>query len=122
MDQRKAQLKTLKKAYKRAKRKSLGLWKCLAVLFLIVALLAAFVLFVPLVPTLLLVSFLPIELVRSLAENIWILYLMFGVGLVLFIEAALIAKVEKKKLKKTAAYLDYRTMKLTLKAEKEATK
>ena len=39
MDERKAQLKALKKAYKKAKRKHVTLWKTLGILFLVVAIL-----------------------------------------------------------------------------------
>ena len=39
MDERKAQLKTLKKAYKKAKRKHVTLWKTLGILFLVFAIL-----------------------------------------------------------------------------------
>ena len=39
MDERKAQLKALKKAYKKAKRKNVSLWKTLGILFLVFAIL-----------------------------------------------------------------------------------
>ncbi len=110
MDQRKEQLKALKKAYTRKKRKSVGIWRLLAVIFLLLSLIAACILFVPLVPVMLLVLLLPEAATAFLADNLWLFSAVLGGSSVLFVLFSIVAGCRKRKVKKSSEYLDYRTL------------
>ena len=131
MDDRKLQLKQLKKASKREKRRYVTGWKFLAVLFLILAILSAVAVaalvayeeLLKLVETSeLLAAIRPhmdeILRVRRLIPDNWVV-LAAAVLWVLYLIAAILWNRGKKKWKKTEAYLDYLTMKNTLKQEKK---
>ena len=99
MDERKAQLKMLKKAYKRAKRKHVTLWKILGILFLIAAVVfSASVMFHRMYPL-----FMKARMLAAAAA-----WLLFAV-------AAILWACGNRKFKKTAGFLDYQTMKRAIK-------
>lgn len=100
MDDRKLQLKQLKKTANKIKRKYVTAWKVMAFLFLFAA--------VALSVEHVFVKFLPCMT----------LYVIAGL-LLLFLITLIPWGVGKKKWKKTVEYLDYRTMKNTLRQEKK---
>ena len=100
MDDRKLQLKQLRKTAKKIKRRYVTAWKVLAVIFLIAA--------VALGIEHVFVKFLPC----------WTLYVIAEL-LLLFLVVLIPWGIGKKKWKKTVEYLDYRTMKNTLRQEKK---
>ena len=118
MDQRKEELKRLKKIYNRKRRKCVGIWKAFAVVFLLIALVAAFVQFVPLLPAVILVLALPAFVGDFLVAYAWIIPVSLGASGVLFLMFAILALWGKGKLRRSKEFLDYRTMKTILKAKK----
>ena len=119
MDQRKEELKRLKKLYKRKKRKSVGVWSALAIAFLLIALVAAFVQFVPLLPAIMILLLFPAYVGDFLFANVWLIPASLGLSTVLFLLFAILAAIGRKRLKRSKEFFDYRTLKTTLKAEKE---
>ena len=98
MNERKAQLKSLKKAYNRAKRKHVTFWKIFGILFLLAAVvLSAGAFWVREQPL-----FMKAAVAAAAA---WMLFLIFWI---FWIRG-------NGKFKKTAGYLDYRTMKRAMK-------
>ena len=100
MDDRKLQLKQLRKTANKVKRKYVTFWKVMAIIFLLAA--------IGLGVEHVFVKFLPC----------WTLYVIAGL-LLLFLITLIPWGVGKKKWKKTVEYLDYRTMKNTLRQEKK---
>ena len=131
MDDRKLQLKQLKKASKREKRRHVTFWKFLAVLLLILAVLstvavAVLIAFEEILKMVEICECLAVVrpymdealAVRRLIPDNWAA-LAAAVLWVLYLIAAILHSYGKKKWKKTEAYLDYMTMKNTLKQEKK---
>lgn len=115
MDQREMELKALKKAYRRTMRSYAGVWNVCAVVFLLLGLAAG------------VLCLCPGELcgdMRAFLLHIGVdaLLLQGAAALcaALFLLFALVSRAEKRKVKRSSVYLDYQTMKNTLKAEKQA--
>ena len=100
MDDRKLQLKQLRKIANKQKRKYVTAWKVLTIIFLLAAM--------GLVAEHVFVKFLPCYAIHGAAA-----------ALALSLIALILWGVGKKKWKKTIEYLDYRTMKNTLRQEKK---
>lgn len=120
MDQRKIQLKEWKKAYKRAKCRATWYWKLLfAFSFLCAIVLLAVKFFADKFA-----GYLPGFVKVFLAQS-WSSLAIWGavgvMGLLLLLSVIRWA-VKKKRLKKHEAFLNYRTMRYALKAEKELQK
>ena len=119
MDQRKEELKRLRKRYRSKKAGCVGVWRVIAIIFLLTALVAGAALLAPLLPE---AAVIPPELayvLQFLSAQPWLLPAVAAGGTALFILFAVIAGCNHKKLKKSREFLDYRTLKTTLKAEKE---
>ena len=117
MDQRAAELKALKKAYKRMKRKYVAVWKVCAVIFLLLAAGIGLISVWQGYPLADMAAFL-----ESLGIDALVLQGAAAGCAALFLLFWVIAGLEKRKTKKRSEYLDYQTMKNTLKAEREAMK
>ena len=124
MDERKLRLKQLKKASRKENCRYTALWKTLCVLLLLLALVAAVAVLAVKLPELpgitslwTLVGEAPVKpLIMSLelplmavAAALWVLHIV----------TAALCCAGRKKWKKTESYLDYRTLKNTLKQEKK---
>lgn len=100
MDDRKLQLKQLKKIANKAKRKYVTAWKVMAIVFLLIAAaLGVEHVFIKFLPCITLYA------IAALLALFLLTLIPWGVG--------------KKKWKKTVEYLDYKTMKNTLRQEKK---
>ena len=99
MDERKAQLKMLKKAYKRAKRKRVTLWKILTMLFFVAAV----------------VFTASVVLHRGYALYMKARLLSAAGAWLLFVVTLILWGRGNCKFRKTAGYLDYQTMKRAIK-------
>jgi len=125
MDQHKQELKSLKKASMRAKRKKTGLWKTLALISLIAGLLYAgaslfeTAVFAPAVrqwcQQMLGITLQPLQ--PRLIQMFWLLSGVFGL---LFVGLLIPWSRGNRRWKRSREYLDYQTIKRTLQAEKEA--
>ena len=119
MDQRKEELKRLRKGYRRRKAGCVGVLRAIAIVFLLTALAAGAVLLVPLLPKAVVIPPELADVLQFLAAQPWLLPAVATGGTALFFLFAVIAAYNHKKLKKSREFLDYRTLKTTLKAEKE---
>ena len=131
MDERKLRLKQLKKERKKEKRRYVTLWKFFAVLFLILAILFS--------AAIVAVKLFSETAVAAAVGKIWdviaekcricaqfcpsaenaVMGIAAAVLWVLHIVAAALWSRGKKKWKKSDAYLSYKTLKSTIKQEKE---
>ena len=118
MDERKQEVKRLRVTGKRIKRKYVTAWKTLAIIMMVLALL-----FVP--------QSLAPQLCSSIAQVFarWdegaLLWLCRGIAAASLVLLAVFAGLwgrGKRKWQKTQEYLEYQTLKRTLKAEKEEAK
>ena len=117
MDERKEQLKVLKKAYRKEKARKLGVWKWLFALSVIFAAALLALKFAPVWVLLYLPSVITEKLMTPLFAPIC--YLSLGVLGIIFLLSVIFWAVNVKRLKKTEAFLNYRTMRSALKAEKQ---
>ena len=142
MDARKEELKYLKKECRHGKREYYTHWKVTGIFLLIVAMLCACVTAMaelkdcqPVADMIAKIS----ELIQSLETklgidlsglNIWwsdgrlatLCKMVLGSALVLFVIAAVLWGRGKRRWKRSDGYLDFRTLKTTLKAERQAAK
>ena len=117
MQQQNTEFKALKKAYKRAKRAHIGAWKCLGILLILLAAAGGILAVAP-------------EQYVGIATSFLLLYGVDGrilsFGAAVCAVAALLCvigcAVQKKRLKQTVHYLNYRSMRNYLKAQKEMLK
>ena len=118
MDERKQEVRRLRVTGKRIKRKYVMAWKTLAIIMMVLALI-----------------FVPQSLAPQLCSNIaqvfagwdegamlWLCRSIAAASLVLFAVFAVLWGRGKRKWQKTQEYLEYQTLKRTLKAEKEEAK
>lgn len=133
MDRRVEELKYLKKAYRREKRTATALWKWLFVLSL-----ADCVLFAPFAAQAFLPGFpvtywaeLGISFALDFLPNLQGLVsftgayplsslIFLGIGVIIFLVATLMWIFGSRKLRRTDAFLSYRTLRNALRAEKSA--
>ncbi len=118
MDQRQEQLKSLKKEYKREKRRIVTFWKVLTVLgFLGAALLAAagaYPMYAQMIAPVLPAEILP----YITAKLLKILCACALVALAVGVSASIMWGNGKRKLKRSEAFLSWRTLKEVLREEK----
>lgn len=130
MDRRNEELKILKKAYKREKRSAVSFWKLLSILSAVLCLalaplnLAAFLPgTVAMVDNGIALASKSLPGVGSLLNELTargnILVILLGVCLLILAVAVFMWIAGSRKLKKTDAFLSYRTLRETLKAEKK---
>lgn len=120
MDTRTQMLRELKKAYRKKRRSCTGIWKTLCVLFLLGSVLLILAAMFPVSLQIPLDWLLGTPYVLVLrVTNVCLFYLAGAGCAVLFLLFLLFWSRGGVKLKKSREYLDYRTMKNTLKAEKE---
>ena len=115
MDQRIEELKQLKKAYRRALWRRTWIWRVLAALFLLAAAAFGLVAAVPEIPE---------YICRMIPGLAFLLQEMWAVPagldcMVLFFLCCLGSVLAGRKVYRSGEYLDYRTLKNTLKAEKK---
>ncbi len=117
MKQYTAEQKALKKAYKRVKRAHMGAWRCLGILLILLAAACGVLAVAP-------------EQYVGAATSFLLLYGVDGkilsLGAGVCAAAALLCvigcAVQKKKLKRSVQYLNYRSMRNYVKAQKEMMK
>ena len=116
MDDRKVQLKVLKKAYKKVQCRALWFWKLLFALSLLCAGVLVAAKFTPAWVLL----YLPGVVIEVLTKVVFskLLWVAIGVTAVLFLIAVIGWSANAKRLKKTETFLNYRTMRSALKMEK----
>ena len=116
MDERKEQLKVLKKVYKKEKAKKLAVWKWLFALSIVFAAVLCALKFAPVWVLL----YLPAAITEKIMMPLFaqICYLALGVLALVFLLSVIGWAVNGKRLKKTEAFLNYRTMRSALKMEK----
>lgn len=117
MDERKEQLKVLKKGYRKQKGKILGVWKWLFALSIVFGAALVAVKFAPVWVLLYLPAMVTEIVMMPLFTQIC--YLALGVLGVLLLVSVVGWMAGGKRLKKTEAFLNYRTMRYALKAEKK---
>ncbi len=117
MDERKEQLKVLKKAYNKKKARMLGIWKWLFALSLLFAAVLMGLRFVPVWVLL----YLPAVITEKLMMPLFIQLSWVALGVLggIFLLSVIGWCVNAKRLKKTEAFLNYRTMRSALKVEKQ---
>ncbi len=120
METRTQMLRALKKAYRKKRRSCTGMWKALCVLFLVGSVLLIFAVLFPCHLWIPLEWLLGRPYVLVLRVTNARLFYLAGAGCaILFLVCTLLWNRGGIRLRKSREYLDYRTMKNTLKAEKE---
>lgn len=136
MDERTVQMKRLKKEYMKQRRKSVWVWNALLILMLVLLAVAAaccaYMVFyrAPLVRRLDDLIWTPLKNLVGLTMNLravgafvihYGLYFVTGFS-ILFVAVLILRACAVAKTKKWDSYLDYKTMKTTLKTEKQEAK
>ena len=117
MDERKEQLKVLKKAYHKKKARMLGIWKWLFALSIFFAAVLLGLRYAPVWVLLYLPAVITEKIVTPLFSQIsWLATIILGV---IFVLSIIGWAVNGKRLKKTEAFFNYRTMDSALKMEKK---
>ena len=119
MDDRVKELKVLKKAYKRAKRRAITLWKLMAVFNFLACICCGLLGFFPVQVAQLAAR---LELAVSLptgAIALTVLQIMTGVTGLVFAVALAMWIAGRRKVKRSDEFLSYRTLKEALWAEKK---